>query len=110
MPATGVPIDSHQPLSVLLSLPLCGKCFDALKVSEWILPPVDGEDQNSLRKLFEIAARASVPEARRATHDPVPPDFERAFFTRVSMDSADFKKLESARGTMVRSPAGQASH
>jgi len=79
VPAEGWSIALHQPLSLLLQLPLCDACFAALKVEDF----VGEKSDRSLRQVIALAA------GRR------PPDFGRAFFERVPLGSPEYRKFRA---------------
>lgn len=84
VPASGVPIDLHQPLSIVLCLPVCDEHFAEMKAPEFV------EDEK-MRKLFRTIADMSVPADQRHIRGPVPPDFARAFFTKLRLDSDEYR-------------------
>lgn len=81
VPATGWPIDLHQPLSAILMLKVCRQ-----HVAEAFHPTENFKPGSPLRTVFEVLARGKVP-----------PDFARAFVTPIRLDSDEFQSFERAQ-------------
>jgi hypothetical protein len=73
VPAQGVAIDQHQPLRMVLGIALCFHHYDGLTVQEFVT--------DQLMEIFEVACQTS----KRA-----PPDFHRAYLSKVALDSPEF--------------------
>jgi hypothetical protein len=78
VPAEGWPIALHQPLTLLMQMPLCQACFDALKIEEFVGDQSDGK----LRQVIRLGATGRQP-----------PDFARAYFERVSIGSGEYRQF-----------------
>ena len=70
IPAQDHPIDTHQPIGLVFGLELCQSCMDALIPSHFMT--------DDIRRIIEMAA-----------HGKQPPDFARAFLTRISIASRE---------------------
>lgn len=82
VPATGVPIDLHTPIGIVIGLVLCESCFADVKVADFLTP--------QMRDIVERAARMSVPEGRL----PLAPDYARAWLSKVSASSEEYLRLK----------------
>lgn len=80
VPATGVPIDCHQPLSAIFGMALCD---DHIKTCT---PELLLTDQG--KDLFRQLA---------ASMTRVPPDFARAWVSPVSLNSPEYKKFQKQK-------------
>lgn len=80
VPAEGVPIDLHKPISMVASLYLCDEHFDSLDVELFIVEPV--------KELL----RGMSAEMGKLT-----PDFKRAFITRCALNHPHFTALMERR-------------
>jgi len=67
----------HQPLSAILNRPVCDEHFPEIKLSDLL--------SDDIRQIFEIAARGKQP-----------PDFPRAFLSKVSLSSAEYNLFARA--------------
>lgn len=74
VPATGVPIDTHNPLKIIMSIPVCDDHIGEMRAPDFL------SHDPRLKGIFEMMARG------RAA-----PDFERAFIQRVSLNSSEYK-------------------
>jgi hypothetical protein len=81
VPATGWPIDQHNPISVVMGLKLCLKHTRAFRAKETL--GLKGE--HTMRKVIEVMAKS---------YGGVPPDFARAFVQPISIDSPEGRALE----------------
>lgn len=79
VPAMNWAIEAHQPLSSIIGIPLGESCFAELKVSDF-LGRFDVDGKNNLRECFKVLTRGKQP-----------PDFDRAWFTKVSLASKEYK-------------------
>lgn len=79
VPAQGMPIPEHDPLQMLVGAGLCEDHFARQTPQDWL-------EQPDYRRIFEAAARGKAP-----------PDFARAFITRVEFDSPVWQALLKAR-------------
>ncbi len=79
VPAQGWSVEMHQPLSVIMSLKLCEKHIDGLKAADFLRV---GEEKGMAR-IFEIAAAGKQP-----------PDFDRAWISKVRLTSDEWKTFE----------------
>ncbi len=78
VPATGIPIQEHDPLRVVFGLHLCDQHIqDEMKTGEAHLTP-------ELRQIFEMQARWV--NGRK-------PDFRRTFITKVEFTSQEYQVL-----------------
>ena len=75
VPAEGWSVEQHQPLQMILGLGLCEPHFVELKIEDYSTSP-------ELRQLFEIMATGKCA-----------PDFARAWFSKVSVNSNEFKLM-----------------
>ena len=91
VPARGVPIDTHQPLSMLIGLHCCLKHCRKFDVKSF-LSTVGPDGLNTAMVSMQLLA------AGRAA-----PDFKRAFVIPVSMESSAAKQFESARNVPAQS-------
>lgn len=78
VPAKYVALDAHNPASALLGLKLCKDHFDELKIEDFL-----NDD-----------FRESMTEALKGKY---PPDFDRAFFKKVKLDSFEYIEFENFR-------------
>lgn len=74
VPAMHCPIAEHDPIRVVLGLSLCDACRMAANVQEFLSVQV--------KLIVKIWAQGKAP-----------PDFERAFLTKVEFDSDEWKSL-----------------
>lgn len=79
IPAEGFPFDMHDPMRVILFLPICSNHFA-------ILEPTDF--------LSKRLKKGVVKECR----GKVPPDFDRARIVPLAMDSPAFRYWAKSRG------------
>lgn len=78
VPATGWPIDCHTPLSALGSFPCCDICIEELNAKAMFA------ENPHFKDIFEMMARGVK---------GLPPDFDRAFMTKVRLDSDEYRKF-----------------
>jgi hypothetical protein len=76
VPAKGWAIDMHQPIGVLVNLPLCKSHFDEFR-KDW-----NWDEAGDLKGMIERMAQGKQP-----------PDFDRAFVTSVHVDSEEFRQF-----------------
>lgn len=76
IPAEGWAINSHQPLSMMIGLEVCDTHFTEIKIEDFLT--------DDLKELAE-----KVLEGKQ------PPDFARAWMSRISINSPEFKKFKS---------------
>lgn len=76
VPAMNMPIHEHDPIHVVLGMPLCLVHLDQCRVDDFL---VEGGD---LEKMIRIRARGSAE-----------PDFKRAWISRVEFDSEEWRIL-----------------
>lgn len=82
IPAKGWPIELHQPLGLLIGLPLCHQHCKEFSVPEFLDHPTpNGTATNRL--IFDYAARGKCD-----------PDYDRGFIQPVRMDSEEVRMLE----------------
>ncbi len=81
VPAEGWSVEMHQPLSFTMSLAVCDACWPDLKASDFVGPELEKEKGN-MRQI-----------ARLMTKGKCPPDFERAWLSKVSINSNEYKIL-----------------
>ena len=81
VPAKGHRCDPASALRIVFSLQICDECFEGEKpkAQEYLNP--------QLRQIFEIQ--------HRATRSPIPPDFDRAFLSKVAYNSKEWEMLNS---------------
>lgn len=79
IPAKGYRLKDHKTLEMIFGLKLCGPCFKALKVQQWIGPEV-AHLENNLRSVIEVLT------ARLA-----PPDYDRIWFEAVPLASGEYQ-------------------
>jgi hypothetical protein len=84
IPAIGWPIELHQPLSAVMTVPLCLAHARDFRVRETL----ELRGERTLRRIFELMAQSLKKLA---------PDFDRAFVVPVSMSSAEFVELDRIR-------------
>lgn len=84
VPATGVPIDMHQPLKIIFGIELCARHYGEINIKDWL-----GDEK--LRELFRIQARIS------AGNLAVPPDFDRAFISKVNLKDPAYLSMKNSR-------------
>jgi len=78
VPAVNGPLDESKTIGIILGLTVCRQHFDELKIADFLTAQIKGA--------IEIVARGKAP-----------PDFERAFFKRVLLISAEWATFERAR-------------
>lgn len=78
VPAQGVPIDLHTPLTAMLGLEVC---------AEHAVGAVDLVRSDKLQEVMRIQARIAAGEGR----EPLPPDFGRGFTSLVRYGSAEYR-------------------
>lgn len=91
VPAAGYAIERHEPLQALVGLALCTYHIADLKPADLLGGPIGADDAGGerLRQVFRVMA------------GKVPPDFERAWIARVSVNSPEFRTLQqSGRGAV----------
>lgn len=81
IPATGYAIDAHQPVKMTTNLRLCATCIE----------------QFTIEDMLNNDTKAMISRSLAATQR-VPPDFERAFLTKLRLDSDEFKQFERHAG------------
>jgi len=83
VPAKNIPIEAHQPIAAILGCVVCDRHFDDMSASDWL--ETDDGRPSPLVAIFKqlVAGRA-------------PPDFERAFLTRVSVNSSEYLRYVAA--------------
>lgn len=84
VPASGVPLESHEPLKAVVGLAVCDKCFKELDPADFLSASLE----KGLRGIFEILAAGKAA-----------PDFDRAWFEKLSLDSPEYKLLLKSRKT-----------
>lgn len=77
VPAQGVPIDIHQPMTMIIGLPVCAAHFAELK-TELFLTQIT-------RRSFETMARAGK---------RIAPDFARAFLERIPLNGSEYQTFQ----------------
>jgi hypothetical protein len=83
VPATGWPLHAHKPMAVLGTLMLCDEHMAEITPADMLGGECEGkEGMVGLKQMF-IAATAGK----------VPPDFARAFMTRVDIEGDEFKQF-----------------
>lgn len=75
VPAQHWPIDMHTPAQVLINLPVCARHFDEVKIKDFLT--------DKMREIFEMALR-----------DRMPPDFDRAFLSKIKIGSKDYNMFK----------------
>ena len=78
VPAVGWSIEMHQPVRAVMDLPICKDCRDTIKVEDFL--------QDNLKEVIRILTRGKCP-----------PDFERAWFDFVRLDSKEFLEIRQAK-------------
>ncbi len=79
VPAKGCPIPEHDPLRMVVGLQLCDICAGEEKAESYLSLP-------GYKDIFLVAAKGLAP-----------PDFDRAFVTRVDFHSAEWRAMLKAR-------------
>lgn len=100
VPATGIPIDLHNPLAAICSLPLCDIHISEITAKDILAGQFDGSGEqivDPLKDIFRIAARSVGGQ---------PPDFERAFIRKVRIDSDEYKTFERQMAKAKEGRAG----
>ncbi len=77
VPAVGYAIDVHQPLKMTIGLKLCAACIE----------------QFTIEDILNADTRALISRSLAADRR-VPPDFGRAFLTKLRLDSKEFLQFE----------------
>lgn len=72
VPAMHWPIDMHQPLQMFIDLPLCKHHIHEVKIKDFL--------SDEIKEVFRIMTKGRMP-----------PDFERAYVSQVSVNSNEFK-------------------
>ncbi len=87
VPATGWPMDTHEHLQAIMSLPLCESCFSAMTVENFL-----GMDEKIL-----VNGKNLIRETFKAlTTGKMPPDFDRAYLKRVNINSVEYQQIKAA--------------
>lgn len=97
VPATGRPIDTHQPLAIIFGLQCCRKHVDEMKAETFLSEP-------QVKMMFEMAARASCAQSGV---DYIAPDFDRAFIEKIRIDSMEFLNFMRIRQEAKNGPQNQ---
>lgn len=87
VPALGMPIREHDPVTMIIGLALCAACLQKEDAKEWFAPWPNG-DPSPHRRIVEIQIKS------RGLGTP---DFDRAFVTGLSLESAEWKMLRGGR-------------
>lgn len=89
IPATGYPIDTHQPLALAMGVALCDEHFETDATIE-LLAPIGVE--RGIRDVVTIMTRGKVP-----------PDWDRAFVERLPRDSDEYRAINvlTSTGSLV---------
>lgn len=87
VPAQGIPIDLHKPLSALASLPLCDIHIAEIKAQDMLGGKFDGTalGNEPMKEIFRTTVRAI---------GGVAPDFDRAFIQKVRLDSDEYSSFK----------------
>lgn len=83
VPATGYAIGQHEHLKMILNAPCCDEHFRDFRANDLL--------SDELREVFRIVARASAGDTAAA------PDFDRAWISRVSLTSSEYRLFAKAR-------------
>lgn len=92
VPATGWAIDLHQPLVAIVDLALCDACF-AKTTLDSILGP-------QLMEIFHVQARCATIASGGDPQRAVPPDFARAWLSKVSINSNEVRLTRRGKETL----------
>ena len=76
VPAMNMPIPEHDPIHIVLGMPLCDVHLDQCAVSDFITPGSD------IEKAVRIRARGLAE-----------PDFQRAWISRVEFESDEWRVM-----------------
>lgn len=80
VPAQGYPRDSHQPLSMILGLPVCEEHFKNINLEELLYK--GGPFNEGLEPVFKAGAAGRQP-----------PDFKRAWLSKIPLDGDKYKNF-----------------
>lgn len=86
VPAMHWSVEQHQPLACIMNLMLCEMHFAELEPADVFLR-FDIDGKNNMREMFELLARGKQP-----------PDFDRAWISKISMGSKRYKDFAAAAG------------
>lgn len=78
VPAMHTPINLHSPAFAIIGLMLCKDHYDDLKTEDFL--------DDSFKEIMTIATRGLMP-----------PDFDRAFFQKVKLDSFEWIEFKNFR-------------
>lgn len=84
VPATGHDIATHEPVSCIISLPLCREHAAVFAVNEWLETPTP-QAGKTMRDVFALAVAGRVP-----------PDFDRAFCKPVQIKSKEAQRFRNS--------------
>lgn len=86
VPAQGWPMDAHAHLEAIMLLPLCESCIKEFKVDNFLGPEATVKGKNVMREIFKTL-----------TTGKMPPDFDRAYIKRVSINSKEYLDMKAAK-------------
>jgi hypothetical protein len=87
VPAKDCPIAEHDPIRIIMRLPLCDACLKSCNAGEFLSPMMRGKP-NPLRKVI-LTMTVGMGKA--------PPDFKRSFVTGILLESEEFKAFDRSR-------------
>lgn len=88
VPAQGWPIDMHRPMTAIVGMPLCEEHFKDVANLEGLKAALGNEIKggDDLMGLIQATLLAA---------GKLPPDFDRAWVTRLSINSEEYKSFAS---------------
>lgn len=85
LPAVGHPIDTHQPIAMMLGLEVCDECFPEITVDHIAPAGMERGVRDIVRILTSSQGRCPV-------------DWDRAFIEKTSLDSDMYRALSKPGG------------
>lgn len=84
VPALGYSLDAHQPASMIFGVHVCLRHYE----KDWAGGMIQDRGNEEMREVVELALRAS---------SRAPPDWDRACFVPMKLDSPEFAMFERMR-------------
>lgn len=85
VPAIGHEINAHEPIRVTIGLALCDRCLKETTAHEIIEADPQRRLQNTIQMMCHQQGK-------------IPPDFGRAFISKVEFDSPEWIRLKAKQG------------